>query len=178
MEDLLPIIGRPLRVDRSERLEALGNHWEIDLPHDFIEIAEAYGDAIYSDYLRIYGPRTLGFAGGFIESVTDWGGIGFDAEVDLLPVSGGLLLWADTVEGDMLCLEGAKGSWRVAVSSKVLGSWRRYDMDFSDWVYGAFSGEIATDWLPVWDSLPHPVKEFGDLPFGLPMGAGPAGAEL
>lgn len=176
VSDFGHVLGVPLRVDNTSELRALGDRWNVELPSDFLETLTAYGDALYSDYMRLYGPETLGFVGSFSESVTDWRSDEYGAEVDLLPERGGLLLWGDTVEGDMLCLERVRSGWRVVVSSKCTASWYEYDEDFSDWLYGAMTGTIATEWLPEWDPMPHSVRKFGRLPFGVPMGDGPAGA--
>lgn len=89
-----------------------------------------------------------------------------------------MLLWGSTVEGDMLCLEPAGGRWRVLVSSKVIGQIVRYEMDFSDWLYAALTGGLDMDWLPLLGRYPLAVEEYGNLPFGLSMGGGPAGAVM
>jgi hypothetical protein len=176
-QDFLPILGSRVRNDGQSELAALAGQWNLELPAGFIQLTAAYGDAMYSGYLRIYGPRTLGFVGSFYGSVTDWDSDDLFGETDLLPEPGGILLWGDTVEGDMLCLENNLGDWRVAVSSKCIGSWKRYNLDFSDWLYGALRGDIATDWLPEWNTLPHSVSIFGPNPFGsTTLGEGPAGS--
>jgi hypothetical protein len=51
-------------------------------------------------------------------------------------------------------------------------------MDFSDWLHAALTGAIDTDWLPLFERRPLAVKEHGELPLGLPMGDGPAGAVI
>ncbi|MBR7828490.1 SMI1/KNR4 family protein [Actinospica sp. MGRD01-02] len=171
--DFRPLLGEPLRAGGEAELHQLEERWGISLPPDFLLLLAAYGDATWEGYFQVSGPRTLGFVGSLYESVADWNE---GEEIDLLPADGGLLLWGSTVEGDLLCLEPAGDRWRVLVSSKVVGQIVRHEMDFSDWLHAVLTAVIDTDWLPSFERYPLAVEEYGKLPFGLPMGAGPAGA--
>ncbi|MEZ0112735.1 hypothetical protein ABH920_006758 [Catenulispora sp. EB89] len=179
LEDFAHVLGGPLRPVDTAILQSLGMLWGVNLPEDFLEIMCAYGDSKISDFIWIYGPRTLGFAGEHSgPGLSDWSG---DRRgVPLLPVPNGLLLWGSTLEGDMLCLkQQPTGHWIVSVSLRNWFEWRDYDLDFSDWFHSALTGQIGDDWLPEWAPLPHPIKEWGKNPFGvLSMGTGPAGASL
>lgn len=170
LEDFRPLLGEPLRADGEAELTRLEEYWEIRLPLDFRLILAAYGDAVWEEYFQVSGPRSLGHMASF-ESVADWDEGG---EIDLLPEDGGLLLWASTVEGDMLCLEKVVDRWRVLVSSKAVGRIVRHDLDFSDWLYAALTGQVDTDWLPIIEQYPLSVKQYGKL---LDLGDGPAGAQ-
>jgi hypothetical protein len=173
--DFRPLLGEPLRAGGEAELLRLEQHWGVSLPSDFRALLAAYGDATWEGYFQVSGPRSLGFVGSLYESVADWDE---GEEFDLLPEDGGLLLWGSTAEGDMLCLEPAGERWRVLVSSKVMGQIVRHEMDFGDWLYAALTGVIDTDWLPLLERYPLAVKEYGTLPFGLPVGDGPAGAVI
>lgn len=179
LEDFAPILGEPLRPVDTAILQSLSALWGVDLPDDFVEIMSAYGDSKISDFIWIYGQRTLGFAGEHSgPGLTDWAGD--RTGVPILPTSDGLLLWGSTLESDMLCLkQQPTGSWVVTVSLRNWFEWRDYDLGFSDWFHDALTGRIGDDWLPEWESVPHPVEELGRNPFGvLSMGTGPAGASL
>jgi hypothetical protein len=80
----------------------------------------------------------------------------------------------------MLCLKRQPADrWTVSVSLRNWFEWRDYNLDFSDWLYGALTGRICDDWLPEWEPLPHQIKGLGKNPFGvLIVGTGPAGTSL
>lgn len=144
-----------------------------------MEIVSAYGDSKIFEFISVYGPRTLGFAGEHSGPVvTNW--TGDRHGIPLLPTANGLLLWGSTIEADMLCLKQLPtGSWIASVSLRNWFEWRDYDHDFSDWLHSALTGQSCDDWLPEWEPMPHPVREFGKNPFAvLAMGTGPAGASL
>jgi hypothetical protein len=173
--DFRALLGEPLRAGGEVELLRLKRHLGISMPPDFRALLAAYGDATWEGYFQVSGPRSLGFVGSLYESVAEWDE---GEEIDLLPEDGGLLLWGSTVEGDILCLEPAGDRWRVLVSSKVIGQIVRHEMDFSNWLHAALTGVIDTDWLPPFERHPLAVKEYGKLPFSLPMGDGPAGAVI
>jgi hypothetical protein len=146
-----------------------------------VQILSACGDSVISDYLTVYGPRTLGFGGEFYGPGLPDGEILYDGDsIPILPTPGGLLLWGSSAEGDMLCLKLREpGRWTVSASLRNWFEWRDYDLDFSDWLHLALTGKICQDWLPEWGPLPHTVADSGPNPFGVEsMGNGPAGASL
>lgn len=172
-------MGNPLRKDGSPDFRELGNLWGISLPNDLVEILSAYGDSVIAKYLQVAGPRTFGFVGEFFGPDLPWieapGQVGFP----LLPEEGGLLLWGTTIDGDRLCMElGDDSEWRTVFWSRTAFDLIRYDLSFSDWLYQALTGTVATDVLPEWGAMPYPVEEDGEDPFGVPIGEGPAGASL
>jgi hypothetical protein len=181
VDEFASVLGEPLRPADTTALEALGALWGVDLPRDFVRFLAAYGDSVISDYLTLYGPRTLGFGGEFFgPGLPDWSAVDNEDSVPILPTAGGLLLCGSTVEGDMLCLKQAEpGRWTVSVSVRNWYEWRDYDLDFTDWFHFALTGQICQDWLPEWEPLPHSMTETGPNPFGVAsMGTGPAGASL
>ena len=181
LEEFAPVLGDPLRPPNAAVLKSLGALWGVALPEDFLEIMSAYGDSCISDYLTLYGPTTLGFAGEFFgPGLADWSVHEDSNGIPILPTPGGLLLWGSTIEGDMLCLRQLPtGRWIVSVSLRNWFEWRDYDQDFSDWFHNALTGRVCDDWLPEWESLPHPVTQLGKNPFAVvSMGTGPAGAAV
>jgi hypothetical protein len=180
-EEFASVLGTPLRPGDVTELEALGTLWGVTLPHDFLEIASAYGDSTISGYLTFNGPRTLGFKGElFGPGLPDWNVLYDRDGIAVLPTPGGMLLRGSTIEGDMLCLKRREsGRWTVSASLRDWFEWRDYDLEFSDWFYLALLGRIGEDWLPEWGPLPHPLAEFGPNPFGVEsMGSGPGGSSV
>jgi hypothetical protein len=155
VSDFLPVLGEPIRADRR-LVEELAREWEITLPQDFIDIAGAFGDASISGFIYFFGGGTLqeyaGLMGDLMEQCRE-------VPHPVLPSLGGALLWGNTLEGDQLFLvPHADGTWTVSAFLRQWGEWYDSELGFSDWLYGALTGEVATQWLPEWNPLPHPLK--------------------
>lgn len=68
------------------------------------------------------------------------------------------MAWGNTIAGDQLFLVPREGgSWTVSAFRRGWADWHDTNLGFSDWLHLALSGGTATDWLPEWDQLPHPI---------------------
>jgi hypothetical protein len=105
LDEFRPILSEPLPELDTQILEGLCAQWEVTLPRDFLEFLSTYGDSEISGFLRVSGPRTLGFVGEFFgPGLPDWD-VMYDTQgILILPTERGMLLWGSTLEGDMLCL--------------------------------------------------------------------------
>ncbi|MFC8455216.1 hypothetical protein [Kitasatospora sp. NPDC057223] len=151
------LLGEPVRQDEGHLIEEIGRLWSVVLPEDFVAVAGAYGDVGIADRMSLLGARSLRWyadlMGGQLEQ---------SAPVPhlVLPSEGGALLWGNTIDGDQLFLVPHEdGSWTVSAFLRhSVDHWYDSDLSFSDWFHLALAGEIATDWLPEWTSLPHVLE--------------------
>ncbi|MFD5884212.1 hypothetical protein [Streptomyces yangpuensis] len=156
VSDFIPLLGAPVRQDEGHLIKEIASSWSVTLPEDFIAIAGAYGDAVVSDYIYFCGARTL-------RRYAD--GMGRQLEASrtvphvVLPTPGGALVWGNTIEGDQLFLvPRGGGTWTVSAFRRGWADWHDTDLGFSDWFHLALTGGTATDWLPEWEPLPHPLE--------------------
>ncbi|MFJ9809487.1 hypothetical protein ACIRTB_14795 [Streptomyces sp. NPDC101158] len=156
VSDFVPVLGLPVRQDEGHLIKEIAASWSVTLPEDFIAMAGAYGDAVISDYIYFCGARKL-------RTYAD--GMGRQLEASrtvphvVLPTPGGALVWGNTIEGDQLFLvPRGGGSWTVSAFRRGWADWHDTDLGFSDWLHLALTGGTATDWLPEWEPLPHPLE--------------------
>lgn len=155
-DEFVPVLGVAPRQSEGALIEAIGQSWSVSLPADFVDIAGAYGDTSISGYLYLCGSRKLeSYAarmGPLLERSSK-------VPYAVLPTAGGALLWGNTLEGDQLFLVPHENdTWTVSAFRRNWGDFIDTDICFSDWLYLALTGETATDWLPEWEPLPHPLE--------------------
>lgn len=156
LDEFVPVLGSAPRQAEGALIEAIGQFWSVSLPADFVALVGAYGDASISGYLYLCGSRTLeSYAaqmGPLLEESST-------VPYSVLPTTAGALLWGNTLDGDQLFLvPHENGTWTVSVFRRQWHDFIDTDMCFSDWLYLALTGETATEWLPEWGPLPHPVE--------------------
>jgi hypothetical protein len=141
--------------------------WGVTFPLDLLEILTAYGDAVVSGQIRLLGPQTLERAGTYFAPMV-LPSLGEERRPDLLPVLGGLLLWATTPDGDYLCLRQDSASrWLVSAYDGQNLYWTHTQDEFSDWLYAGLVGEPKFAIFPPWPSArPHDLNLLGPDPFG------------
>ena len=156
VSDFVPLLGKPVREAEGHLIEEVARSWSVTLPEDFIAIAGAYGDLSISEFIFFCGARELrAYAAGMGPLMEECS----DVPHPVLPSAGGALLWGNTIEGDQLFLVRREdATWTVSAFLRQWGEWYESDMEFSDWLYLALKGEVAAEWLPEWEPLPHPVE--------------------
>lgn len=122
--------------------------WNVVPPAEYVEFANSYGDAMLDGFIFFAGAKTLAKLAS---------GIGRDLEKsdsipgDVLPTSGGMLLWGHTIDGDQLFLVRRNGSeWTVSAWLRQWASWYESELPIIEWLKIAFDNEQAPDWLPIW----------------------------
>lgn len=156
MFDVTELLGPPVRAGDAMRLREIATDWGVQFPADFIEISGAYGDVMISDFIFLCGAREL-------ESYAQLMGRSMEESstvpCPVLPSPGGALLWGNTIEGDQLFLvDRGQGRWTVSAFRRGWADWLDTDLEFGEWFTGVLAGEIATDWMPEWEPLPHPLE--------------------
>ncbi|WP_369226289.1 hypothetical protein AB5J52_36570 [Streptomyces sp. R39] len=144
---LAPVLGPPPQR-AAGTFQAPEREWGVALPEEYADFGSAYGDATISDFIFVCGPRTL-------QSYAARMGPRMERSPfvpgEVLPTKGGMLLWGNTVEGDQLFLvDRGDGRWTVAAFRRNWADWYESDLTLLDWLRQALTGQIATDWLPVW----------------------------
>ncbi|MEU4091289.1 hypothetical protein [Streptomyces sp. NPDC026673] len=156
IKDFVSVLGAPIRQAERPLIEDIASSWSVPLPDDFAEIAGAYGDVVISEFILLCGSRSLQPYSSQMGRL-----LAENPKVPhpVLPTPNGALLWGNTIEGDQLFLvPRANGQWTVSAFRRGWGDWHDTDLGFSDWLYLALTGKTATDWLPEWEPLPHPLE--------------------
>jgi hypothetical protein len=158
--DFERLLGAPTRPTEEGEIREIAQAWSVTFPPDFVEIAGAYGDSTISDYVFFCGARTLrSYAAGMGRKLEQTSTVPHL----VLPSPKGALVWGNTIEGDQLFLVPREdGTWTVSAFRRGWADWYDSDLGFSDWFYLALAGEIATDWLPEWEPLPHPLEPMAE----------------
>lgn len=154
--DVAAMLGPPVRVGEGARLRDVATEWGVEFPPDFVEISGDYGDVVISGYIFFCGARK-------IRSYAQRMGRRMEQSdtvpCRVLPSPGGALLWGNTIEGDQLFLvDRGQGRWTVSAFRRGWGDWLDTDLEFGEWFTGVLAGEVATDWMPEWEPLPHPLE--------------------
>jgi hypothetical protein len=164
--DFLSQLGPPLRDLDVGPLERVAAGWDVTFPPDFLEVLTAYGDAVVSGQIRLLGPRTLERAGVYFGPAM-LPSLGEERIPELLPVPGGLLLWATTPDGDYLCLRQDGSRWLVSTYDGQNLQWTHTQDEFSDWLYAGLVGDPKYAIFPPWPAArPHALSLLGSDPFG------------
>jgi hypothetical protein len=157
-DSLIPLLGEP-RNTAPDALENLQREWGVTFPAEYVAFANGYGDASVSEFIFVFGPRTLASyaesMGPLLEDTPDVPGT-------VLPKPGGMLLWGNTAEGDQLCLvDRGDGRWTVSAFRRGWGDWYDSELTVVDWFRGVLTEEVAADWFPEWDET-HTVEVMAD----------------
>jgi hypothetical protein len=154
--DFVPLLGAPIRQDERQPIREVASSWTVVLPADFVEIADACGDAAVSGYLYLCGARTLGEYSATM--VVCWRSRPrcrtWCCRLPAARCCGG-----NTLEGDQLFLVPREdGVWTVSAFRRGWADWFDSDLCFGDWFHLALNGKTAADWLPEWGPLSHALE--------------------
>lgn len=154
--DLVPLLGRPVRLGEGPVLAEIGKAWGVIFPGDFVSIAADYGDVVISDFIFFCGARKIrSYAERMGRRVEQSDAV----PCRVLPSPGGALLWGNTVEGDQLFLvDRGGGRWTVSAFRRGWADWHETDLEFGEWFPAVLAGEMETDWMPEWPPLPHSLE--------------------
>lgn len=116
---------------------------------DFVDILAAYGDSTIAGHINLFGPAALEKMSSYRTGGEYPLGLGDSVARPIFPRPGGLLEWAMSSTGDALCLQKrGRGCWTVSTYDQLAFEWIDYDLEFSEWLHAALSGEQAFDIFP------------------------------
>lgn len=149
LADFAPLLGPRLRDGGEDELRALAERWGVEFPADFVEILAAYGDSSIVDHIDLFGPVTLERMSSYRRGGEFPLGLEDSVARPIFPRQGGLLEWANSSTGDAFCLQKReRGDWTVSTYDQLAFEWTDYDLEFSEWLYAALSGDIEFDIFP------------------------------
>jgi hypothetical protein len=128
-----------------------------DLPEDYREMIDVYGAGLFDEELRVYAPghqnASLDLLRGTDEEL--WGlrylrdEAGDQLPYEPEPVSGGLISWGVTGNGDVCYWRvidaGDPSGWTVVVHEPRGAEWHPFDGTVTEFLAGLFSGRVRAE---------------------------------
>lgn len=127
------------------------------LPADYKDFARLYGGGGFLDFIYVQTPRTADGGAQFARWIGDicrnWGHMERETSTIYWPTPGGLLPFGNCIDGNLYfwLTHGPPEAWRVAVWDRggLEGeNVETFDCDFTDFLAGVATGEIAPTALP------------------------------
>jgi hypothetical protein len=136
-------------LEAWEAIEAVAG----ELPSEYKQFVAAYGPGVIGDFLSVLHPQATEYT--MLDLMNAMGPL-YQALVpkriphDLYPRERGMVMWANTVEGDACFLiPRANGSWRIGVWFRQWASWEEYDQDVPSWLVSQVDGHLRIPGLPL-----------------------------
>ncbi|MER5384262.1 hypothetical protein ABT040_28990 [Streptomyces sp. NPDC002688] len=147
--DLEEMLG-PSPWGSGRTFDLVEREWGRILPSEFKQVGLLYGDSLVSDFLFLFGPKTIAVKGNWMSAYVKEGNSRIITN-PVIPESGGMLYWGHSIDGDRLFLEDrGEGLWTVSAFRRDWGDWYESELPILDWLTGVFSGSLAADWMPEW----------------------------
>ncbi|MFD7454291.1 hypothetical protein [Kitasatospora sp. NPDC059827] len=124
-----------------------------ELPSEYKRFVAAYGPGVVGNFLSVLHPQAPEYT--MLDLMNAMGPL-YQALVpdripyDLYPRERGMVLWANTQEGDACFLiPRADGSWGIGVWFRQWAAWEEYDQDVPSWLVGQVNGDLEIPGLPL-----------------------------
>ncbi|MEV7022692.1 hypothetical protein [Kitasatospora sp. NPDC093558] len=124
-----------------------------ELPTDYKEFVAAYGPGVIGDFLTVMHPQAqectmldlMAAMGPLYQSL-----VPHRIPYDVHPQERGMVLWANTSEGDACFLiPHADGTWNIGVWFRQWAQWEEYDGSVPGWLVRQVTGELIIPGLPL-----------------------------
>ena len=170
---LVPPPAKPWRGDGTwrELVEELGTA----LPEDYFSLMRVYGAGVLGGHLRFFTPMRTGERGfrAQVEQQLAWYGEVHSALPEQYPhppwpEPGGLLPFADSVNGDLFCwlTEGRREDWPVVVVPRQQDQGPPWRAGLVETLLGWLRGTLSTPGLPPMDVEDDPLDRATFEPWG------------
>jgi hypothetical protein len=157
LQELMRLVPPPDQPPPPADWAAAREKFGFDLPDDYRELIDVYGSGLFDEELSVLAPgrdsetwdllRQTDKQLSGLRYVRDQAGEELPYEPE--PVSGGLIPWGITGNGDVgywrVVDAEAPSSWTVVVDEVRGGEWHPFDGTVTDFLAGLFSGRVRAE---------------------------------